>query len=499
MMMGLRLKYKHFPVQVKASIWFLLCSFIQKAISVLTTPVFTRLLSTAEYGQIGVFQSWYGIAIVIVPVCLSAGMHTQGLVKFSDEKDLFTSSLQGLVLLLVLIWSVVYLLFSSFWNHLMGLTTIQVISMLVMTWTFSVVGFWSNEQRVGYRYRRLVVYTILVSIAKPVVGIILVLYCKDKVTARITGMAGVGLVFSFWMFIEQVRKGKKLYSRKYWRYGLLFNLPLLLHYLSSTVLTGADRIMIENMVGYSEAGIYSLAYSVGLVMMLFNSALTQTMAPWIYQKIKGKQIGDIAPIAYSSFLIVAMVNLVLILFAPEAVAIFAPASYMKAIYAIPPVAMSAFFMHCYTLFSQFEFYYERTLQITAASVGAALLNIVLNYICIPRFGYVAAGYTTLVCYMAYGLCHYVFMNRACRQNGVGTEGTQSLPFEGRKIMAICVPFLLLGLGLMTTYRIPGVRYGIGIALAMAGFAFRKQIMQTAGSFLELRKIQDFNGGREANE
>lgn len=480
-----RVRYKTLPVQIRASIAFLLCSFLQKGISMLTTPVFTRLLSTSEYGQISVFHSWYGIAIVIVPVCLSAGMHTQGLVKFSEEKDMFTSSLQGLVLLLVLGWTAIYLLFSSFWNHLMGLTTIQVLSMLVMTWTFSVVGFWGNEQRVSYRYRRLVIYTILISIVKPVVGILLVLHCEDKVTARIVGMAGVELVFTSWMFIEQIRKGKRLYSGKFWRYGLLFNLPLLVHYLSSTVLTGADRIMIEHMVGYSEAGIYGLAYSIGLIMMLFNGALTQTMAPWMCQKIKEKRIGEIAPVAYSSFLVIAAVNLALILFAPEVVAIFAPAEYMDAIYAIPPVAMSAFFMHCYALFSQFEFYYEKTIQITAASIGAALLNIVLNYICIPKFGYVAAGYTTLVCYMVYAVCHFVFMNRACRENGEA-GGKTALPFEGRKILVICIPFLLLGLGIMMTYPVPVVRYSIGALAIIIALAFRKRIKLMALKFLKLR-------------
>lgn len=476
-------RYKALPVQVKASVWFLICSFLQKGITLLTTPVFTRLLSTSEYGQFSVFQSWYGIAIVIVPVCLSAGMHTQGLVKFSEEKDVFTSSLHGLVLLLVLCWGAIYLLFRPFWNRVMGLTTIQVLSMLVMVWTFSVVGFWGNEQRVSYRYRRLVIYTILVSVIKPVVGILLVLHCEDKVTARIVGMAAVEFAAVSWMFAEQVRKGRRLFSAKFWKYGLLFNLPLLVHYLSSTVLTGADRIMIKSMVGYSEAGIYNLAYSVGLIMMLFNGALSQTMSPWIYRKIKERQTKDIAPVAYGSFLIIAAVNLILILFAPEVVAVFAPASYMDAVKAIPPVAMSAFFMHCYSLFSLFEFYFERTFQITAASIGAAILNIVLNYIFIPVFGYVAAGYTTLGCYMVYAVCHYLFMNQACRKNGI-----EECPYEGLKILAICIPFLMIGFLLLLTYDMPVVRYGIGTVILSACIIFRKKILDVVKRMLLLEKV-----------
>ena len=78
-------KYKGFPVQVKASFWFLVCSFLQRGVSFITTPIYSRLLSTAEYGQYSVFNSWLSIITLIVSLNLSWGVYTQGLVKF-DEK-----------------------------------------------------------------------------------------------------------------------------------------------------------------------------------------------------------------------------------------------------------------------------------------------------------------------------------------------------------------------------------------------------------------------------
>ena len=37
-------KYTDLPIQVKASMWFFVCAFLQKGISFITTPIFTRLL-----------------------------------------------------------------------------------------------------------------------------------------------------------------------------------------------------------------------------------------------------------------------------------------------------------------------------------------------------------------------------------------------------------------------------------------------------------------------
>ena len=54
------------PQPVKASIWFLICSFFQKGISTITTPIFTRIMTTAEYGHYNVFMSWMNIITPIV-------------------------------------------------------------------------------------------------------------------------------------------------------------------------------------------------------------------------------------------------------------------------------------------------------------------------------------------------------------------------------------------------------------------------------------------------
>lgn len=477
-------KYKTLPVQIKASMWFLLCSFLQKGISTITTPIFTRLLSTAEYGQYNVFNSWLSIITVFVTLNLSAGVYTQGLVKFEKEQKIFSSSLQGLTLFLVCGWAVIYMLFHNFWNELFSLTSVQMIAMLIMIWSTAVFGFWAAEQRVLYKYQNLVAVTIIVSVAKPIVGIIFVVLSKDKVTARILGLVLVELIGYTGLFFRQILRGKKLYSSKFWKYAIGFNLPLIPHYLSQTVLNSADRIMIKSMVGADEAGIYSLAYSISLIMTLFNTALMQTISPWIYQKIRDKKAGEIAPIAYMTLILIAIVNIMLIAFAPEAVAIFAPKEYCKAIFVIPPVAMSVFFMYGYDLFAKFAFYYEKTNFVMIASVIGAALNVVLNYIFIGKFGYIAAGYTTLFCYMIYTLGHYIFMNRVCDQKCNGLR-----PYKLKYILVIAMGFLSSGFVLLLTYRSMLMRYSLIAVMLVIMIVYRKKILQLVKKIIDIRKVK----------
>lgn len=478
----IRTKYVNLPRAVKASVWFILCSFMQKGISLITTPIFTRLLSSAEYGQYNVFNSWLGIVSVIITLWIFNGVYTQGLVKFEDKRDLFSSTLQGLTLTLVLVWTMVYFIAQNFWNRLLNVTITQAILMLIMIWASAVFHFWAAEQRVVLRYKQLVIVTILVSIAKPVLSIILIRLSDDKVTARILGLALAEVIGYTWMFFVQVRKGKKLVNWKIWKYALAFNIPLIPHYLAQNILVSSDRIMIERMVGSSEAGIYSLAYSVAQIMLLFNTALTQTISPWIYKKIKDKELTKITSIAYGALAFIAVVNAFLIALAPEVVRLFAPEEYYDAIWAIPPIAMSVFFQFAYSFFACFEFYYEKTGFITVATIISALVNLGLNYICIQWFGYIAAGYTTLFCYIIQFTCHYIMMQKVCNMHLDG-----AVVYKPSIMIGMILTFFVVGFGFMVTYKYPVIRYMLfGVAIIVV-IVKRKTIVAFIQAILNNRQ------------
>ena len=487
----LKTKYSSMPVQVRASLWFLISTFMQKAVSVISTPIFTRLLTTQQYGEYNVFQSWMGIITVIVTLNLFYGVFLQGLVKFEHEAKIYASSMQGLTLALCSFWTVIYFIFHDFFNQLFELNTVQMSFMLIMIWTSAVFQFWSAEQRVNNKYRLLVGLTILVMIAQPAIGIVLVQLSDAayKATARIMGMVIVNIAAYTWCFFVQMKRGKKFFSKKYWLYALKFNLPLVPHYLSQTLLYGSDRIMISRYVSESAAGIYSLAYSVAMIMTMFNTTLNQVMAPWIYRKIKEKRPQDMTHVMYTAILVVAAANLILILLAPEAISIFAPPGYAGAKWVVPPVALSVFFMYMYDAFAAFQFYYEKSWFIMSASVFGALLNIALNYVFLsPRwFGmsYVAAGYTTLICYIVYSLCHYICMRWVCRKHLGGVR-----VYDPKVLLGVSACFVSAGLLLTLTYDVPVLRFSFLAVVLVLLFIFRAQVIAYVKKLLAMRKANN---------
>lgn len=481
MKMDLIAKYRTLPIPVKASLWFLMCSFLQKAVAMLTTPIFTRLLSSAEYGQYNVFNSWLSILSILITFNLSAGVYTQGLVKFEKQRSVFSSSLQGLTLLLAVFWGAIFIVLESFWSRVINLSLQQVVLMFIIIWTNSVFAFWASEQRVDYKYRKLVIITVFATVCNPLLGIVLVLISDDKVTARIFSVAIVQVLFYMWCFFSQVKKGKVVYSKTFWGYVLKYNIPLIPHYFSQIILNNSDRIMIDGMVGSSQAGIYSLAYSIAMIVCLFSQALTQTLNPWFYKKIKDKDLKDVERISYISLGVVAVATVGLILFAPEIVAIFAPKQYLEAVYCIPPVAIGMFFLFSFEIFGKFAFYYERTKYIMLASLCAAVVNVILNFIGIKLWGYIAAAYTTLLCYILFSIFHYLLMQKVSKECM-----DKEVPLNPKVLLGYAISVLGIGFFVMGIYKYLFIRYIFVIIFVFLMILFRKRIKSF---FLEIFKVK----------
>lgn len=481
LMIGMKNKYKSVSAPVKASFWFLICGFLQKGISMITTPIFTRIMTEQAYGQSSLYSSWYNMIFIIVSFELAAGVYTRGLIKNEEKADAFSSSLLFLSTVSVIVYTGIYFVFHNSLNKLTGLSTYMMVMMIIEMWSTIAYQFWSNRERVAYRYKKLVALMISFTLLRPIAGVIAVLSVSEQyqVEARITATTFVNLVLFFGLYFSIMKKGKMTFNKEYWKYALSFNLPLIPHYLSQVILNQSDRIMIGKYCNSAAVGYYSVAYSLAMVMQIFNSSVSATMNPWIYRSIKNKSFKRIEQISYTILTVIAGLNFVMVALGPELLKIMAPGSYYAAVWVIPPVTVSVYFMFLYNLFATFEYYYNKTRWVMYASFIGAAANIVLNAIFIPKFGFVAAGYTTLVCYVLYAFMHYLFMKKVSR-----------IYLNGRRIyrleIIMLIGFLLIfgSACMLLLYRYMLIRYAILVALAIVAFFLKDRIV---GTFKELKE------------
>ncbi len=448
-------KYSSINIEAKASIWYTLCNILQKGIAFIVVPIYVRVLSTAEYGRYTTFMTWREILIIFASLNLYCGVFTKAMVDLGDdtERDRYTSSMQGLTTIVSLILWCIYFTFSGLWNQIIGTNFLDMCLLFLYFIMFPAYSFWTVRKKVENKYVSMVVITLLLSVMTPALSLLL-LYISDlREEALIRGMLitqiAVGLVF----YIMHYIKGRCIIDKKYWKSALRYNIPLIPHYLSLIILGQADRIMIKKICGDDEAGIYSLAYSISTLMNVVIAAVNSSMVPWVYRKLKSKEYGSIYRISDSITLIMGFMTVMLTLCAPELIRIIGTEEYISAVWIIPSVALAIFYTYCYNLYCNIEFYFSKTQYVMFASVIGAILNIVLNLIFIQSHGFIAAGYTTMVCYLVFMLAHFFFMKKVCSEENITDE-----IFNNRFILFFTVVLSILCLGIQLLYPYFIVRF-----------------------------------------
>ncbi len=465
-------KYNNIPLPVKASIWFAVCNFMQKGIDVLTIPFFTRLLTTEQYGVYTIYKSWYNVISIFATLNLALGVFNNGMVKYENDRNRYTASMQGLSMTVTSALFIIYLLGHRFFNRLLGLSDLLIVVMFVELMFVSAFSLWSAKQRFEYKYRALVIVTAVISIVSPLVGVVSVILTENKAEARVLSYVGVQVCIGIILCTVNFYKGKSFYVKEYWKYALLFNIPLIPHYLSMTILGQADRIMISKMIGLSEAAIYGLAYNISQMMTLITSAVNNSFIPYTYKSIRDKKYKRIGRSANILLLLWGCVLVIIICCGPEIIRIFASKEYYDARWIIPSVALSVYFTFLYSLFGNVEFYFEANKFIMIASVIGAIVNIILNYVFIPIFGYVAAGYTTLFCYILLSMGHYFFHIKVLNKNLAGIK-----IYDIKFIVTISTALILFSFVILFVYKLIFIRYMIICIICIVAFCKRRYFTQ----------------------
>lgn len=454
---------------MRASIWYTICNVLQKGMALLATPIFTRIMSAEEYGVYTIYQSWYSIIMILGTMNLFYSGYMTGLSKFKNERYTLTSSMQGMCTFLSAILLGIYICSYNMWNSILGLPMSIVVAIFIQLFCEPGYSFWTTMCRYQYKYKISVIVTLLTAVLSNLLGIIFVLNNTHKAEARIFSyvliQSGVGLVCYIYNFVN----GKKLFCRKYWIFGLRFNIPLVPHYLSFIILNQSDRIMISNMIGNAQAAIYSVAYTIAMMLQIITNALSNAFTPYTYRCLESGDFERHKKLYNIMFAFIAILCFIIILFAPEVVKVFAATEYYEAIWVMPPVTTAAFFLFLYPVFSAVEFFFERTKFIMAASSMGAVTNILLNIICIKHFGYIAAGYTTLVCYIAFAIAHYVFYKRILKKNAI--EDIYDIRFIVLMSLIVIVGMFV---GILT-YKNIILRYSI-ISLCFATIFLKRKVI-----------------------
>lgn len=389
---------------VKIAIWYVIGNFFARGVTMLSTPVFTRLMSKGEYGEFSNFVSWENIIVILATLDFSASI-IRAKYDFNEKIDEYISSilLFGNFITLGLYFFIEFQ--KDYFMKLFSMDFIYIRMLFIYLLFEPAFSYLQVKHRIYKKYKFFVAFSISSAVIRTGVSVILVLIFEDKLMGRISGYLIPVTLLYLCLWAAALVKGKKI-SWNHIKYGCKISIPLIPHALSGIVLANSDRIMIRHYCGSEATAIYSLGYTVSTVASLLWTSMNQAWTPWLYDNMNIRNKKEIIQNSriYLGIFLILLIGVFLT--APEMIMIFGGEQYHSAKYVMPPVILACAFQFVYSMYVNIEIFSKKTFMISLGTMGAAILNLLLNERFIPKYGYIAAVYTTTVGYLVLLFFHY---------------------------------------------------------------------------------------------
>jgi len=379
-------------------------SIFTRALIFFLLPVFTRVLTPAEYGIVSLAASVIAILGFLYPLGLHGAL-TQFYFATQDPHGRretvgtiwFTMVGAGLITALLLD-RLGGAIFGAFIPRVPFDPYLRIAVWTAFCTALSLVPL--NLLRFEERPLSYVTLTVGLAVTTIALSLGLVVLFKGGARGYLLGGLIANLIFVVPYVVVTMRRISWTVRRSTAMAALAYSLPLVPHAAASWVLDLSDRALLTHFVSLADVGIYSLGYQLGSAISLVVVAFNTEWTPFLFQRLAQNSV-DVARISrLATYYWYALVWVVLgvALFGGVAVHYLVAPSYAGATVVIPWVALGGLLNGAYIIPVTFLFWHKATSRIPVITLVAGTVNVLCNLWLIPRVGMIGAAWATAIAY-----------------------------------------------------------------------------------------------------
>lgn len=393
-------------------------NFLGQALPFFLLPILTRYLSTSDYGILATFMAAVGIANVVASMgsndAVVRGYFDRDKESFDFPKLVFNGISINVAIFLFL--SLLVFLLRNYISASLHMPTHWVLLIPFIGFCRTIyrlpASFFLVEQK-PVKYSVLTISSIL---SELLFSIFFVVVIGLNWKGRVLGLALDSLIFLIVGLVLLVRANVSNFSLDftYIKNILSFGIPIVFHSLGFVIVGVIDRFFINSMVGLSETGLYSVGYSISMIIGFFVGAFNMAWVPLFYEKlnhINNELKIKLVKLTYLYFIGILFASIALIFIAPYFLKIFVDKKFYGSYQFISWLALGYAAHGMYVMVVNYIFYEKKTYILSIIAAVTVILNIVFNYILIKLNGAVGAAQATFLTFSLRFLLVWYFSNK----------------------------------------------------------------------------------------
>ncbi len=406
---------------IKNSFFYTLASMLQSMISFFLLPVYTRYLSPEDYAILALVMSFTGIASALITLQIHSGI-PRFVVKFLGQKERSRIYFSSIFLLFFAI-----LFFGCLIINIFGDRIIRVMFshnsrlsyhpfFLIATWTMLPSLLISAGMALLQTLEKGAKF-LLLTVLQVAINVGLSLYFVVSLKSGplgilwaqlISAVCALGFIVFFirdWLMIIVPRFSQDIKD------SLRYSLPIIPHILSMYIYMYSDRLILQRFVPLADIGIYSIADTFAYILLVIVNATTTAYSPHFLKLAQEDKLN--AQVETRKFIqiwwwAIAIIFMAYLLICAYIVRFMTQPAFYPSIPLIPILSIAYIFRGLYCFAANGIFFMEHTKYIPIITISAAVANVLLNLLFIPRFGIYAAAWNTVVSYIITFILAYYF-------------------------------------------------------------------------------------------
>jgi O-antigen/teichoic acid export membrane protein len=399
------------PSLTRSVAWYTTGNIFIRSASFLLLPLYSNLITPAEFGVYAIIMSFYAVASVL----FQGGLHS-ALSKYYIEREEKTE-IFSVIINIVLVWGAIFLftvlLFAApISSLLLGSVDYSYLFRLITTALYieTIVFFILHLFKTREEALRAVIYSSAGALMNIALNIHFVLFMGDGIEGIIKAQLFSSLLTLVILIPYFLRSYKfdldKFFNTSFFRPLLIFSIPVFLSGLFSSLVDVADRFIINSMLGEEQTGIYSFAYRIALLMNIFVISFRTAFTPY---SIKLYSSGDyqekLGNVLLNLISAGGLIIIVVSFFADElfdfrffGITLFTEV-YREGIGVLPFILAGYFFSAIMSFYSLYPYISGKSFHFLVSDFVAFTVNILANLALIPLAGIKGAALATLFAFL----------------------------------------------------------------------------------------------------
>ena len=410
----------------KAGFWYTVGNFLGKSITLITTPLFARLMTVSDYGEFTNFANWATTILIFTGLELYTTL-SKAYYDFKSEYDDYISTITIFGCGIILVVYAFFLLFPEIVFKLVSIPEKYVHLLFIFLIFAFCRSVFNARERTLYSYKTVAVISF-VGIFVPTLISILLVYAlphTNHLSSRLYGYYIPSTLISMYCAFKLFKKST-VFQFRYCRYAIFLSLPLLFHSLSAYLLNSTNIMITKGIVGAGAAAIVSIASSTTQIFTILSQSVSGALTTWLMDNLELKKVTIVRTGSLYYIGMLAIIVIFSVLLGPEIIYFFGGEKYAVSLRLWPPFLFAAFLQSVTAVFI-IILTYNKSVVKTAVYTGIlSIICVAAKIMLLPHHGLLILAYVNIIVFGILFLTNYFLVKSVGYSDAINFKGILSI-------------------------------------------------------------------------